>query len=31
MKKQQIDPVPFIADAEAPLASDKSEIAAEFQ
>jgi hypothetical protein len=30
MKEQQIDPIPFIADAEAALASDKSEIAAEF-
>ena len=30
MKEQQIDAIPFIADAEAALASDKSEIAAEF-
>jgi len=30
MKKQQIDAIPFIADAEAALASDKSEIAAKF-
>jgi len=30
MKKQQIDAIPFIADAEATLASDKSEIAAKF-
>jgi hypothetical protein len=30
MKKEQIDPIPFVADAEAALTPDKSEIAAEF-
>jgi hypothetical protein len=30
MKEQQIDAIPFIADAEAALSSNKSEIAAEF-
>ena len=31
MKEQQIDPIPFVADTETALASDKSEIAAELQ
>ena len=31
VKEQQIDSIPFIADAEAALASDESEITAEFQ
>ena len=31
MEKEQIDPIPFVANAEAALTPDKSEIAAEFQ
>jgi len=31
MEKEQIDPIPFVADSQSALTPDKSEIAAEFQ